>query len=229
MGKGKRGNAGGSGASGAAGFSVIDVDPRRVRYAHSKIKPVFSGCGRTIEQTLQEIRDGKTLPSDLPAITVLLGPADPADGGGCYFSLNNRRLFVLKVRTAVLGTSTCTIFGCSRGVSGAVCESRPSQRCSCSWAWNNAPFLKTCQLAFRFAFFASADGNIVICVPWSQAKCPQGRLWHQDSAVHVSGYAVSVLSPPAPLLPSFSPPLSLRFLEALYKNFASVELDNKTV
>ncbi|CAN0045830.1 unnamed protein product [Ascophyllum nodosum] len=96
MGKGKKGGAVRSGGGGASEFFTTDVDPRRVRYAHSKIKPVFSGCGRTIEQTLSEIRNGETKPSDLPMITVLVGPADPRDGETCFFSLNNRRLFVFK-------------------------------------------------------------------------------------------------------------------------------------
>lgn len=105
MGKKAGKKNGGGSAGGGGGFSTLDVDPRHVRYAHSKIKPHFSGCGRTIEQTLDEIRDGKTRPSDLPMITVLLGPTDPAVDGGqqqqqqCFFSLNNRRLFVFKVRT----------------------------------------------------------------------------------------------------------------------------------
>lgn len=102
MGKGKRGaksSSGGSGGTGSgAGYLTIDVDPRRVRYAHSKIKPIFSGCGRTIEQTLEEIREGTTQPSDLPTITVILGPVDPVDEKPWFFSLNNRRLYVLKVR-----------------------------------------------------------------------------------------------------------------------------------
>ena len=93
MGKNKSSGDGGGGG----GFSTLDVDPRRVRYAHSKIKPLFSGCGRTIEQTLCEIRAGKTRAADLPIITVLLGPLDPSDGQQWFFSLNNRRLFVFKV------------------------------------------------------------------------------------------------------------------------------------
>ncbi|CAN0447961.1 unnamed protein product, partial [Ectocarpus sp. 8 AP-2014] len=106
MGKKAGKKSGGGTAGGGGGFSMLDVDPRHVRYAHSKIKPHFSGCGRTIEQTLGEIREGKTRPSDLPMITVLLGPPDPAVDGGqqqqqqqhqqCFFSLNNRRLFVFK-------------------------------------------------------------------------------------------------------------------------------------
>lgn len=52
-----------------------------------------------------EIREGKTRASDLPMITVLLGPMERAEDGQqqqCFFSLNNRRLFVFKVG-AVLG------------------------------------------------------------------------------------------------------------------------------
>lgn len=96
MGK-KKQSSGGGGGGGSGGFSTLDVDPRRVRYAHSKIKPLFSGCGRTIEQTMREIRGGKTRVADLPMITVLLGPLDPSDGQQWFFSLNNRRLFVFKV------------------------------------------------------------------------------------------------------------------------------------
>eukprot|EP00752_Nemacystus_decipiens_P008350 g7464.t1 len=93
---GKRAGKNQSSGRGGGEFSTLDVDPRRVRYAHSKIKPLFSGCGRTIEQTLCEIRDGKTQAADLPMITVLLGPLDPSDGQQWFFSLNNRRLFVFK-------------------------------------------------------------------------------------------------------------------------------------
>lgn len=99
MAKGKKGskNAAGGAGAGGNGFSTIEVDPRRVRFAHSRIKPLFSGCGRTIDQTLAEIRAGKTVPSDLPMITVILGPIDTTDGQQWFYSLNNRRLYVFKV------------------------------------------------------------------------------------------------------------------------------------
>lgn len=44
------------------------------------------------------IRDGKMAYSDLPAIQVIVGPDDPSskEEGPWYFSLNNRRLWVLK-------------------------------------------------------------------------------------------------------------------------------------
>jgi hypothetical protein len=81
--------------AGGDGDGVM-VDPSRVRYQHARIRPIFSGCGRRVEDTLEEIRQGKMKPSDLPPIQVLLGPMDPKTGEPWYFSLNNRRLWVLK-------------------------------------------------------------------------------------------------------------------------------------
>lgn len=72
------------------------VDPARVRFQHARIRPFFSGCGRSVEETLDEIRQGKMKPSDLPPIQVLLGPTEEKTGLPWYFSLNNRRLWVLK-------------------------------------------------------------------------------------------------------------------------------------
>lgn len=72
------------------------VDPARVRFQHSRIRPYFSGCGRSLMETLEDIRQNKISPSDLPLIQVIIGPADEDDGNPWYFSLNNRRLWVLK-------------------------------------------------------------------------------------------------------------------------------------
>ena len=76
--------------------SWLYVDPARVRFQHSKIRPYFSGCGRSVYDTLEEIRSGKIRPEDLPPIQVLIGPVDKDSGEPWYFSLNNRRLWVLK-------------------------------------------------------------------------------------------------------------------------------------
>ena len=84
-----------SGGGGAAGDGIM-VDPARVRFQHARIRPFFSGCGRGVEDTLEEIRQGKTKPSDLPPIQILLGPIEEETGQPWYFSLNNRRLWVLK-------------------------------------------------------------------------------------------------------------------------------------
>ncbi|KAL7483655.1 hypothetical protein ACHAW6_009299 [Cyclotella cf. meneghiniana] len=75
---------------------LLHIDPARIRYQHSRIRPHFSGCGRSVLQTLDEIRRGDLRAEDLPLIQVLVGP-DENDGlGPWYFSLNNRRLWVFK-------------------------------------------------------------------------------------------------------------------------------------
>lgn len=79
-----------------SGAGFLDVDPARVRFQYSKIRPYFSGCGRSVLDTLESIRHGELKPEDLPPIQVIIGP-DENDGlGPWYFSLNNRRLYVLK-------------------------------------------------------------------------------------------------------------------------------------
>lgn len=81
------------------GGDGLYVDPARIRFQHSRIRPFFSGCGRSVEGTLEEIRNGTTPLSALPPIQVLVGGGhgnnDNVDEPW-YFSLNNRRLWVLK-------------------------------------------------------------------------------------------------------------------------------------
>jgi hypothetical protein len=79
------------------------VDPTRIRFQHSRIRPFFSGCGRSLTVTLEEIRNGTMQVSDLPPIQVIVGPnncagidSDEKTNEPWYFSLNNRRLWVLK-------------------------------------------------------------------------------------------------------------------------------------
>jgi hypothetical protein len=79
------------------------VDPARIRFQHSRIRPYFSGCGRSVTATLEEIRNGTIQVSDLPPIQVIAGPSnnnvigdDKNANEPWYFSLNNRRLWVLK-------------------------------------------------------------------------------------------------------------------------------------
>jgi len=45
---------------------------------------------------MEEIRQGKLEPNALPPIQVLIGPTTDDDQGPWYFSLNNRRLWILK-------------------------------------------------------------------------------------------------------------------------------------
>lgn len=75
-----------------------------MRFQHSRIRPQFSGCGRSVTETLEQIRLGQLEPGDLPPIQVIIGTINNTQGGGggeeerepWYFSLNNRRLWVLK-------------------------------------------------------------------------------------------------------------------------------------
>lgn len=67
-----------------------EIDPAIVYFTHSKIRPVFSGCGRRIQDTIEEITGGLKTVADVPFITIL------TSGDGHYYSLNNRRLYVLK-------------------------------------------------------------------------------------------------------------------------------------
>lgn len=98
MGKGKQQSkkkaGGGKSSSVGTGESFAMIDPNRIRFQHSKIRPYFSGCGRSVRDTLEEIRQGKLSPDALPPIQVIAGVG--SEDEGWYFSLNNRRLWVLK-------------------------------------------------------------------------------------------------------------------------------------
>lgn len=82
-------------SSNSSESDFIYVDPTRVRFQHSRIRPYFSGCGRSVVETFESIRRHEMTPDDLPPIQVLVGPVG-GDGQPWYFSLNNRRLWVLK-------------------------------------------------------------------------------------------------------------------------------------
>ena len=86
-----------AGSIGGNSYGLIMVDPARCRFQHSKIRPYFSGCGRSVEKTLEDIKEGTAKISDIPPIQVLVGDESMDDDlGPWYFSLNNRRLWVLK-------------------------------------------------------------------------------------------------------------------------------------
>lgn len=74
----------------------LDIDPERLRFQHSKIRSQFSGCGRSLQETLDAIREGEMSPHDLPPIQVIVGPDENDGKGPWYFTLNNRRAWVLK-------------------------------------------------------------------------------------------------------------------------------------
>ena len=74
--------------------SWLEVDISKLYFTHSRVRPFFSGCGRRLEETLQMISRGEMSLDSLPQITVLSNTMP--DGTVYYFSLNNRRLWVLK-------------------------------------------------------------------------------------------------------------------------------------
>jgi hypothetical protein len=53
-------------------------------------RPYFSGCGRGVEETIDDILQGRLDIEEIPKISVL------SDTEGNYFALNNRRLYVYK-------------------------------------------------------------------------------------------------------------------------------------
>jgi hypothetical protein len=90
MGKDKKAAASSSSSTSShSKDAIIDIDPNCIRFTHSRIRPYFTGCGRKVEDTLADIIGEKMSVYDLPKITVILNE-------GTYFSLNNRRLYVLK-------------------------------------------------------------------------------------------------------------------------------------
>ena len=58
------------------------VDPARIRFQHSRIRPYFSGCGRSVEETLESIRRKELSPLDLPPIQVMRRILVFLGGGG---------------------------------------------------------------------------------------------------------------------------------------------------
>jgi hypothetical protein len=74
---------------------MMSIDPDRIRFQHSRIRPFFSGCGRSLVETLEAIQDGQLHPSELPPIQVIIGPTEDSEQPW-YFSLNNRRLWIFK-------------------------------------------------------------------------------------------------------------------------------------
>ncbi|VBB18986.1 hypothetical protein YASMINEVIRUS_1518 [Yasminevirus sp. GU-2018] len=67
----------------------IMIDPDIVYFTHSRFRKQFTGCNKTIDQTLNEIRSGQITVNDIPKITVYTDDNH-------YYSQNNRRLYLFK-------------------------------------------------------------------------------------------------------------------------------------
>ena len=73
------------------------LSPSVIFHSHSRLDNIFSGCGRTIEQTLRDCLEGRTKPENIPHICVLqLPPLEGVPDAPRFVSLNNRRLYVFK-------------------------------------------------------------------------------------------------------------------------------------
>ena len=71
----------------------INVDPSIIYFTHSKIRKKFSGCGKLLQDTLNEIIEGTCSIKDIPMITVNLIETGTTK---TYYTKNNRRLWLFK-------------------------------------------------------------------------------------------------------------------------------------
>jgi len=69
---------------------IAQLDPNNIYFTHSRVRPLFTGCGKSIHTTLHEIEKGATSIDDIPLISVIAND-------GHYYSLNNRRLYLFKI------------------------------------------------------------------------------------------------------------------------------------
>ena len=68
--------------------NTIELDPEIIYFTHSKIRKQFSGCGKFLQETLDEIIQGTTTIDQIPLIRVIYHEK--------YYSMNNRRLWLFK-------------------------------------------------------------------------------------------------------------------------------------
>ena len=64
----------------ADALTATRLRPSDILYTYSKVLPYFSGCGRTLQHTLDEIKSGRLRPGDLPAMSVIGAEVDPSVG-----------------------------------------------------------------------------------------------------------------------------------------------------
>ncbi|GMK56114.1 hypothetical protein CspeluHIS016_0211700 [Cutaneotrichosporon spelunceum] len=55
----------------AAGRVLREMDPDTIYFTHARVRPVFTGCNKRIQDTLDEIVAGTTKITDIPYITVI--------------------------------------------------------------------------------------------------------------------------------------------------------------
>ena len=71
----------------------MNIKPSEIYFTHSTISYKFTGCGKFLDETLNEIINGTTKVEDIPKIKVFY---TQQNGTVKYFSENNRRLWLFK-------------------------------------------------------------------------------------------------------------------------------------
>lgn len=66
------------------------IKPSIIYFTHSKIRKNFSGCGKRLEDTLNELKTNIELLETIPNITVY------TNDGITFYTQNNRRLWIFK-------------------------------------------------------------------------------------------------------------------------------------
>jgi hypothetical protein len=54
-----------------SGRTMMEIDPDIIYFTHARIRPVFTGCNKRIQDTIDEIKSGVTSVSQIPYITII--------------------------------------------------------------------------------------------------------------------------------------------------------------
>lgn len=73
--------------------NLVTLNPSDILFTHSVISQRFTGCGKLLNETLQDIMGNKTSINDIPKIKVFY---IMKGSNIIYMSENNRRLWVFK-------------------------------------------------------------------------------------------------------------------------------------
>ena len=79
------------------------IKPSIIYFTHSKIRKQFTGCGKMLQETLDELVSGVTPISQIPTIKVYTDRTN-------FYSMNNRRLWVFKEMEAMNLLETIDVY-----------------------------------------------------------------------------------------------------------------------
>ena len=72
--------------------------PSEIWYTFGRVRDRFSGCGRTLEETLEAIRDGALAVDDLPSIAVVTHDVDVDEASDDATTRRRRRFATTSTR-----------------------------------------------------------------------------------------------------------------------------------